>query len=192
MTTRTGTTTTPATTPATTATPTDPGTLGGERADLLESLRKHRFFLTLTVRGLSDEQARLRPTASELCLGGIVKHVTQAERNWVRFIEQGPDAVPDHTSSEVFAEWLDGHTMRDDETLAGILEGYEAMARGTDELVATVDLDASQPLPAAPWFEPGARWSARRVLLHIMAETAQHAGHADIIRETIDGQKSMG
>jgi|tagenome__1003787_1003787.scaffolds.fasta_scaffold20496772_2 hypothetical protein len=192
MTTTTSTTTTnPASDPASDPVAT-PAILSGERADLLESLRKHRFFLTLTVRGLTDEQARLRPTASELCLGGIVKHVTQAERNWVRFIEQGPDAVPDHASDDAYVEWLDGHTMRDDETLAGILEGYEAMARHTDGLLATVDLDASHPLPPAPWFEPGARWSARRVLLHIIGETAQHAGHADIIRETIDGQKSMG
>ena len=70
---------------------------------------------------------------------------------------------------------------------------YEDVARHTDELVAALpSLDASHPLPEAPWFEPGARWSARRVLLHIVAETAQHAGHADIIRETIDGAKSMG
>ena len=54
------------------------------------------------------------------------------------------------------------------------------------------DLDAAHPLPQAPWFPPGASWSARRVLLHIMAETAQHAGHADIIREALDGAKTMG
>jgi hypothetical protein len=53
-------------------------------------------------------------------------------------------------------------------------------------------LDDSHPLPEAPWFEPGARWSARRVILHILAETAQHAGHADIIRESLDGAKTMG
>ena len=72
------------------------------------------------------------------------------------------------------------------------VERYEEATRRTDEVVATVDLDASQPLPEAPWFEPGARWTARRVLMHIVAETAQHAGHADILRETIDGQRSMG
>jgi hypothetical protein len=44
----------------------------------------------------------------------------------------------------------------------------------------------------APWFEPGARWSVRRALLHVIAETAQHAGHADIIREALDGAKTMG
>ena len=54
------------------------------------------------------------------------------------------------------------------------------------------DLDVSHPLPTAPWFEPGASWSARRVLLHMIAETAQHAGHADIIRESLDGAKTMG
>jgi len=79
------------------------------------------------------------------------------------------------------------------ETLAGLLERYAQVAAETDRLVAALpDLDASRPLPPAPWFEPGARWSARRVLLHIIAETAQHAGHADIVRESLDGAKSMG
>ena len=59
-------------------------------------------------------------------------------------------------------------------------------------MISLPSLDASQPLPEAPWFERGARWSARRVLVHLVAETAQHAGHADIIREAIDGAKSMG
>lgn len=54
------------------------------------------------------------------------------------------------------------------------------------------DLDAGHPLPPAPWFEAGARWSASRVVLHVIAETAQHAGHADILRESLDGAKSMG
>jgi hypothetical protein len=77
--------------------------------------------------------------------------------------------------------------------LAGLLDEYEAVARRTDEVVRTLpDLDAAHSLPQAPWFEPDARWSARRVLLHIIAETSQHAGHADIIREALDGAKSMG
>jgi hypothetical protein len=67
------------------------------------------------------------------------------------------------------------------------------VARRTDDLVRELSsLDMSQPLPEAPWFEPGASWSARRVLVHVIGETSQHAGHADIIREAIDGAKTMG
>jgi Protein of unknown function (DUF664) len=69
---------------------------------------------------------------------------------------------------------------------------YTDVAAATDALVGSIDLDQDQPLPEAPWFEPGARWTARRTLLHILAETSQHAGHADIIREALDGQKTMG
>jgi len=90
-------------------------------------------------------------------------------------------------------DWMAAFRMAEGETLAGLLEDYAQVACRTDELVAGLPgLDATQPLPQAPWFEPGARWSARRVLLHVIAETSQHAGHADIIRESLDGAKTMG
>ena len=166
--------------------------LTGERADLLETLAKHRNFLRYTVRDLTDEQAAQRPTASELCLGGLIKHVTVGERQWVDFILDGPSAM-DHGKDWQVGDWLDIFRMRDDETLAGVLAEYEQVAGRTDQIVATLpDLDASHPLPTAAWFDPDASWSARRVLLHLIAETAQHAGHADILRETLDGAKSMG
>ena len=169
-----------------------PATLSTERQDLLESLRRHRFFLTVPARGLTDEQAGARTTVSELCIGGIIKHVTQGERNWVDFILGGPEAMMHGKPDWSPEEWEAGMRMLPGETLEQVLADYDAVARRTDELVTTLDLDASQPLPVAPWFEPGKRWSARRVLLHIIAETAQHAGHADIIRESLDGQKTMG
>ncbi|MDF3291429.1 DinB family protein [Streptomyces silvisoli] len=167
----------------------------GERADLLAVLAKHRHFLRFTTRDLTDEQAGQRTTASELCLGGLIKHVTAAERNWANFIVEGASAMPDYTAMTE-ADWArraDQFRMLPGETLAGVLAEYAEVARRTDELVTTLpDLDASHPLPKAPWFEPDARWSARRVLMHVIAETAQHAGHADIIRESLDGAKSMG
>jgi len=86
-----------------------------------------------------------------------------------------------------------GFQMLPGDTLADLLADYAAAAGATDEIVASVeDLDASHPLPPAPWFAPGARRSNRRVFLHLIAETAQHAGHADIIREALDGAKTMG
>ncbi|MET8163447.1 DinB family protein [Streptomyces sp. NPDC005329] len=169
--------------------------VGGERADLLESLAKQRHFLRFTTRDLTDEQAGLRTTASALCLGGLVKHVTSVERGWAAFILEGPSSMPDFTrmTEADFAKRADEFRMLPGETLAGVLKEYEEVAHRTDELVVSLpDLDADHALPPAPWNEPGARWSARRVLLHIVAETAQHAGHADIIRESLDGAKSMG
>jgi len=168
-------------------------TITGERADLLESLAKHRQFLRFPARDLSDEQARTRTTVSELTIGGLIKHVTSVEETWARFIVDGAAAHPDATDPAVWETHAAGFRMGPDETLAGLLASHAEVAARTDELVRTLpDLDAGHPLPEAPWFEPGARWSARRVLLHIIAETAQHAGHADIVREAIDGAKSMG
>ena len=160
-----------------------------ERADILETLAAHRFFLRHTADGLSDEQARLTPTASALSVAGLIKHVTSVEKGWADFIVSGPASMAERD----YESYANGFRMLEDETLEGLLAAYAEVAAKTDELVATYpDLGTSHPLPEAPWFKPGATRSARRTLLHIIAETAQHAGHADIIRETIDGQKTMG
>lgn len=159
-----------------------------ERTDLLETLAKHRGFLRQTIEGMDDEQIRLRSTVSELCLGGIVKHVTAMESTWREFMCSGAEAFS-HTSPESYAaEWR----VEPGETAASLLAAHAEAAARTDAVVAEIDLDSEHLLPEAPWFPPGAAWSARRVALHLIAETAQHAGHADIIRETIDGAKTMG
>ena len=173
----------------------------GERADFLESLRRHRDFLRFTVKDLDDDQARQRTTVSELTLGGLIKHVAETERGWTDFIVNGPAERPSidwenvdwQNPPEHVKAFMDSHRMTEDETLEDLLAQYDSVAQTTDALVESLpDLDAAHPLPEAPWFEPGATWSARRTLLHIIAETSQHAGHADIIREALDGQKTMG
>jgi len=161
-----------------------------ERDDLLEALAAHRGFLRHTVHGITDEQARRRLTVSELTLGGLIKHVAQTEKGWADFIVDGPQTMA--MTEDSYAEHADGFVLREDETLEGVLADYEKIAARTDELVRTCDLDSVQPLPEAPWFPPNATRSARRVFVHIVGETAQHAGHADILRETLDGQKTMG
>lgn len=161
--------------------------LSGERADLIESLDRHRGFLLHTVKDLTDEQARQRTTVSQLHLGGLIKHVASTEAGWMRFAVGGAEAMYDPN-----LDWEAEHTMLEGETLDGFVKHYAEVARHTNELVATLDLDRSHPLPEAPWFEQGKSWSVRRVLLHIIAETSQHAGHADIIREALDGSKTMG
>jgi hypothetical protein len=163
-----------------------------ERSDILETLAKHRGFLLQTVQGVGDADAAKRATVSELCLGGLIKHVTSVEQGWASFIVDGParSGPPDEAA---YAAHAASFRMEPDETLAALVAEYNAVAAHTDELVRTLpSLDAAHPLPEAPWFEAGAKWSARRALLHIVAETSQHAGHADIIREAIDGAKTMG
>lgn len=180
-------------------------TLDPQRDDLLAELAEARSVLVGTVTGLTDEQAGLRPTASALCLGGLIKHVATTEDAWARFIQHGPSAMSFELPEGVtwadfmsgtatrFPQWaidrMNDFQMLPGDTLAGILAHYDEVAARTDELVRTLpDLEVSHPLPDAPWNEPGARHSARRVLIHIVAETTQHAGHADILRESIDGR----
>jgi hypothetical protein len=113
----------------------------------------------------------------------------------VDFIVDGPSAIGDSSAmtEDDWARRAEEFRLLPGETLAGVLATYAEAAHRTDALVTELpDLNASHPLPNAPWFPPGARWSARRAILHIIAETAQHAGHADIIRESLDGAKSMG
>jgi uncharacterized damage-inducible protein DinB len=162
--------------------------MAGERADLVETLRRHRGFLTYTARDLTDAQARLTPTVSQLSVGGLIKHIATTERGWIAFAIGGAEAMQAEPS-----DWENGFRMTEGETLAGLLDAYGAVAAQTDALVESIpDLDHEHALPSAPWFEPGKSWSVRRVLLHLIAETSQHAGHADIIRESIDGAKTMG
>ncbi|MFD3731302.1 DinB family protein [Streptomyces sp. NPDC058632] len=178
-----------------------------ERADLLAALASARSALTVTTQGLSDEQAGERSTVSALCLGGLIKHVASIEEGWMRFVLEGPSAMchdlPDGvtwadlaagTAREV-PQWAIDHRnafrMLPGETLAGIVARYERVAARSEEIIASVpDLSAAHPLPEAPWNEPGAVRSVRRVLTHLVAETSQHAGHADILRETLDGRTS--
>jgi uncharacterized damage-inducible protein DinB len=169
--------------------------VSGERADIIDFLGKHRYFLRHTAQGLTDEQANTRSTVSALTVGGLIKHVTAVEQHWAEFAQTGTgEDTPEELefTPELIAEWENQFRLTEGETLVGVLAEYEKVAAATDELVRTLDLDISYELPAAPWQPPGVFWSVRRIFLHITAETAQHAGHADIIRETIDGQKSMG
>ncbi|WP_455432726.1 DinB family protein [Streptosporangium soli] len=191
----------------TTTTTPPPSTLDAERADLLGALATARSALTNAIRGLSDEQLGERPTVSALCLGGLIKHVASMEQGWMRFAVEGPSAMrydlPDGVTwadlaagtAREFPQWAIDHQndfqMLPGETSAGILARYERVAARSAEIVAAVpDLSVTYPLPEAPWHEPGAVRSVRRVLMHVIAETAQHAGHADILRETLDGQKA--
>lgn len=171
----------------------------GERADLLAELASARHFLVFPTRDLTDDQVGQRTTVSELCLGGLIKHVASTEEAWMRFAVEGASAFGggwDMPEDGTIPQWVtdreNDFRMLPGDTLAGVLARYEQVAARTAEVLASIpDLSTAHPLPEAPWYEPGASWTVRRVLIHIIAETTQHAGHADMLREAIDGAKSM-
>src|SRR5664279_1872628 len=98
----------------------DEHTLTRERADLLESLRRHRYFLRYTVRDLTDEQAAARTTVSRLCLGGLIKHVAETEQGWLDFAVGGAAAMQAHAGTP--DDWAARFEMTADDTLSALLE----------------------------------------------------------------------
>ncbi|MGA9870351.1 MAG: DinB family protein [Rhodococcus sp. (in: high G+C Gram-positive bacteria)] len=157
-------------------------TLTGEKADILRMFADQRTNFLYTVEGITDEQAQLRTTVSDLTLGGLLHHVISNERSWIKVIED-MDEDARFDMSRMGTEYV----MSEGQTVTGLLAEYSDVARATEAAVADMDLDAQVPLPTAPW-APERTWqSARFTLLHILREIAQHAGHADIIRESLDG-----
>jgi uncharacterized damage-inducible protein DinB len=166
-----------------------PGTVApvaNEREGLLAYLAQMRYVLRLTAHGLTDEQARATPTKSSLSVGGLIKHVALTEQSWVQFYMQERKRDP----KEMEEIYHSGFAMGQDETLAGILEFYDRVAAETEKIVDGIE-DLGHPVPVPrdqPWFPKDVdAWSVRWVLLHLIQETARHAGHADIVRELIDG-----
>ena len=162
-----------------------------ERSALREFLAYHQSAYFAVAYGLTDEQARLTPTVSALSIGGLVKHATGVQSTWMARVAAAPGAPPKDTRpfEEIAKEFGDQHVMRPDETLAGLLGAFEEQNAKSLHLAETADLDAVVPVPDdIPWFPTNIKaWSVRWVILHVINELARHAGHADIIRESIDG-----
>jgi len=156
-----------------------------ERSGLLAYLAQQRDAVRIAAYGLTDEQARATPTASSLSIGGLVKHVAATERGWMDDVLQRQRG-----GDEAEFDYLANFRLGPDETLASVLELYDEVAKETEAIIAdTPDLGQPVPVPKdVPWFPDDVEaWSVRWVLLHLIEETARHAGHADIVREAIDG-----
>ena len=156
-----------------------------ERDGLLAFLEHQREAVRNATYGLREDQARLQPTPSALSLGGLVKHLAQAERDWSGHIANAP------SSGGSIENYMAGFALTEEETLAEVLEQYLEASWHTDAVIQNVeDLGRPVPLPQAPWFPDPEGCTVRWILLHLVEETARHAGHADIIREALDGALS--
>lgn len=144
--------------------------------------------LATALQGLDDEQLRATPTASVMSLGALARHCL--------FVgNQGILAALDPARRELTGEpdWAAGvpepAAVRPEDTAAALIAQLHDMAAWAERVLADADLEARIPVPDAPWFPADLdTWPARWVALHAVEEYARHAGHADILRESIDGK----
>lgn len=150
-----------------------------EHNELLHMLDDQRRVFRIAVRDLSEADARKRTTVSELTLGGLLKHLTWCERAYTHILS-GKPGMPEGMLDTGQYVWEGG-------SFEELLSSYVEAARATDEAVRAAALDEMIQMPSAPWDPNPEPWSVRRIVLHVLRETAQHSGHADIIREALDG-----
>jgi predicted enzyme related to lactoylglutathione lyase/uncharacterized damage-inducible protein DinB len=137
------------------------------------------------LHGLTPRQAALAPSASSLSIGGLVRHVTDVQRSWLASAESAPELPPPSGGAE---EYLDGFTFRETDSLDALVSAYDEICAAVLDAVRRLDLDTGVPVPDAPWFPRDVEaWSVRWVWWHLVEELARHAGHGDIVRETLDG-----
>ncbi len=150
---------------------------GDEKAMLLSFLAHQRSTIACKCQGLSEEQLRSKPTVSELSLLGIVKHLAYVERQWFQGVMDDRIVdIPWHKGENEF-------DLEPEETSDSLLAFYAAECAISDEIVAQYQMD-----DLAQWYpSEEARRSLRWIVTHMIRETARHCGHADIIREAIDG-----
>ncbi|GAA5058544.1 putative damage-inducible protein DinB [Thermocatellispora tengchongensis] len=151
---------------------------GGEKESLHASLERHRSVVLWKLDGLDDEQLRRPMTPSGTTLLGLVKHLASVEYGWFcqvfgRETEPLP-FVDDDPEADLRVE--------PGETTAGILAFYARARAAADRSIAETGLEEAG---VVPW--SGATVSMRWTLIHMIEETARHAGHMDIVRELIDG-----
>jgi Protein of unknown function (DUF664) len=168
-----------------------PPPAAGERQTLLEFLRFNQNAFFAVAYGLTDEQARSTPSVSALSIGGLIKHATGVQRGWMERVTAAPDFPPrdERPFEEIVASYGDDHVMGQHESLEQLLKGLREQSAQTLRLFADADWDTAVPVPHdVPWFPQDIdNWTVRWVALHLLEELTRHAGHADIIRESIDG-----
>jgi hypothetical protein len=168
-----------------------PPAASDEQQSLIEFIRFNQNAFFAVAYGLTDEQARSRPSVSTLSIGGLIKHAANVQKGWAERAASAPDFPPKDARpvEEIMAEYADEYVMRDDETLDELLGKLRRQNAETLRVFAEADLDTPVPVPHdVPWFPKDIDfWSVRWIGLHPIEELTRHAGHADIIRESIDG-----
>jgi uncharacterized damage-inducible protein DinB len=157
--------------------------LEGERATLLDYLRAYRLAIEMKCADLDAAQlARRSVPPSTMSLLGLVRHLADVERNWFRRVMAQADAPPLYWSKEVEdADWLGA--VADPAVVADAWRAWREEVAFADKLVAR-----SPDLGVKGTMADGTTIALREVLVHMIEEYARHCGHADLLRERIDGR----
>lgn len=170
--------------------PGQPAPAADERQTLINFIAFQQDAFAAVAYGLTEEQARSTPSVSALSVGGLIKHVTAVQAGWVERAVAAPDFPPPdpRPMAEIMAEYADQYVVGDDETLDDLLAALREQNAATLKAFADLDLGTLVPIPHdVPWFPTDIdHWTVRWVGMHIIEELSRHAGHADIIRESID------
>jgi hypothetical protein len=176
-----------------------------EREAISTYLRQQHDGIRFAAYGLTDEQAHQVSSRSAISIANLVKHVTHTERTWMERARAGAVLPAEDRPMADRAAWSHGETGRspgsakeygddwnaDGETIDDLMAAFDAVARDTEAAALDESLDLDQPVPVprdAPWFPKDIdAWSVRWVYFHLIEELARHAGHADIVREHVDG-----
>jgi uncharacterized damage-inducible protein DinB len=165
--------------------------VGDERDALRVFVEYHQSSYPALAFGLTDDQARAKPTVSALSIGGLIKHATGVQRGWMERVQAAPAFPPQDTRSfdEIVAAYHDEYVMGEHETVAELLDKFKAQNAETLRILQSANLETPVPVPPdVPWFPKDIdNWTVRWVIHHLINELARHAGQADIIRESIDG-----
>jgi hypothetical protein len=150
---------------------------GDEKTSLRVSLDRHRDAVLWKLEGVGDLDLRRPMTPSGTNLLGLVKHLAAVESAWFCQTFGRPTEPLPFDENDQNADLR----VRPDETTADILTFYARARAASDQVIDELDLETT----GTAWF--GDAVSLRWVLIHMLEETARHAGHVDIIRELIDG-----
>ena len=163
--------------------PAQVGPITNEQDGLLGYLAQMRYVIRLTAYGLTPEQLRAAATASELTIGGLIKHCASTEENWISTVRGEPQTVD-------YGAYAANFRLADGETIEEVFARYDRVAGELEKTVNEIgDLDYRIDIEnPAPWDRKDlTHWTLRWILLHLIEEVARHTGHADIVRESVDG-----
>lgn len=161
---------------------TEPAHLGDERTAILGYLQRQRDLVAWKLRDATDETLASVSMPSGLNLHGIVRHLTNVERSWVREFFGGQSGLV----FDVTDEDPDGDFRHDGTPIEDLLAAYAKETRSCDAVIA-----AAPSLDATATDEDGT-YSLRWILLHLIEETGRHLGHIDLLRERADGAVGEG